>query len=166
MRIVCSGVAKDLGRLLDVTQPSVTWIGHTGAGPEAEDDRFVELQLDISVPAAIAPDAPDVLWVIYREGELEQMVRSVAHEMAHIAELSGRAPEGDDPEALPLRLANAVGSTYAAGVDWVQRLLDSDVYFLALADGRLAQPVEGGWRREEYWERLAHTHASSGYRRF
>ena len=90
MRIVCNGVAKDLARLLDVAQPSITWIG--GAGPGPEDDRFVELQLDISVPAAIGPDEPDVLWAVYREGEIEQMVRSVAHELAHIAALSGRAP--------------------------------------------------------------------------
>ncbi len=165
VRIVCDGVARDLSRLLDVTQPSIAWIERAHAGPEAEDDRFVELQLDISVPAAISPDEPDALWVIYLESELEQMVRFVAHEMGHIAELVGRAPDGDDPEALPLRLANAVGTTYAAGIDWVQRLLDSDIYFLALADGRLAKPVDGGWRREEYWERLARTHALFGYRR-
>ena len=164
VRIVCNGVAKDLARLLDVAQPAIGWIERAGAGPEAADDRFVDLQIDINVSAAITPDEPDVLWVVYREGELEQTVRCVAHEMGHVAELAGRAPDSDDPEALPLRLANAVGSTYAAGVDWMQRLLDSDVYFLALADGRLAEPVGGGWRRQEYWERLARTHAPYGYR--
>ena len=173
VRIVCNGVAKDLARLLDVTQPSIEWIERAGAGagagpgagPGAGDDRFVELELDINVSAAIAPDEPDVLWVVYLEGELQQTVRFVAHEIAHIAGLLGRAPDGDDPEALPLRLANAVESTYAAGVDWVRRLLDSDVYFLALSDGRLAQAMEGGWQREEYWERLERTHASYRSRR-
>jgi hypothetical protein len=97
----------------------------------------------------------DTIWL----GDLHeaQLVRAVAHEIGHIAELLGYVPEGDGVEAFPRQLANAVGATYTAGIGWVDRLLDSSFYLRALSEGRCGSDLKGGWGRGAYWSRLART---------
>ena len=114
-RHACRSVAGCLAAIFDLPHPMLVYVERAPAGEDAGDANLTGVDFDVNVAAAITPSAPNTIWL--QVGEERQLVRAVAHEIGHIAELLGYVAEGVDVEHLPQLLANAVGTTYAAGLE-------------------------------------------------
>lgn len=160
-RYVSHSVASYLAAMLDLPRPAIVFLEPAFSSEGRGDVHIEENELDVNVPAGIVRRAPNTIWLA--PAREEQIVRSVAHEIGHIAELLGYVAERSDVEEFPRLLANAVSTTYGAGVGWVDRLLNSHFYFHALADGPPSTASGRTWNRAEYWHRLERTRGGFGY---
>ena len=158
---ICDSLVGCLTAIFDLPFPLVIFIEGVASFEEADDTHISESELDVNVRAAITVAAPNTIWIV--PSDEDSVVRAVAHEVGHIAELLGYVPERDDIEEFPQLLANAVATTYSTGLGWIDRLLGSNFYFRALAEGPSRPSFPAGWARAGYWRRLARTRGAYGY---